>query len=242
MSENQSSVYEDPISSVDASPRPFGEIPPLWLKVVQMTEDFFAQEAPRASGSNTMISVVILAVISAIISSISALLNIGVKQVMGISSFDQDALVIGIGSGVMCSLCGGLLGTVIAFYLGNGVTYLGARVFGGDGDYGTQTYLQSLFCVPIGIVTSAVMLVNVIPIAGPCIGGVAVLALTIYALILNVRAIKVAHNLTTGKAAAAVLVPGLIIGVVVVCISMAMLVLMGPAIGEIFDEIMYNLQ
>ena len=49
MYQDQSSAYASPISPVDTSPRPFGEIPPLWVKVTQMTEDFFAQEAPRAS-------------------------------------------------------------------------------------------------------------------------------------------------------------------------------------------------
>ncbi len=242
MYKDQSSTYENSVSSVDTSPRPFGEIPALWLKVTQMTEDFFAQEAPRASASNTMISILIMAVVTAILSAISALISMGIQQVMGTSVYDQDTFFIGMGGAVVCSLCGGLLGTVIGFYLSNGLTYLGARVFGGDGDYGTQTYLQSLFCVPIGIVTSAVMLINVIPIAGPCIGGIAALALAICAIILNVRTIKVLHNLTTGKAVAAVFVPILIVSVMMACIFIVMLVLMGPAIGEIFDEIIYSLQ
>lgn len=242
MYENQPSMYEDPVSSVDTSPRPFGEIPPLWLKVIQMTEDFFAQEAPRANGSNTLISVLILAVVTAVFSAITALISIGMQQVMGMSTFDQDTFVVGMGGAITGSLCGGLLGTVLGFYLNNGLTYLGARMFGGSGDYGSQTYLQSLFFVPIGIVTSAVVLVSVIPIAGPCIVVVVALALAIYSIVLNVRAIKVVHNLTTGKAVAAIFVPGLIVGVIVVCLLIVVLTLLGPVIGEIFEEVIYNLQ
>jgi hypothetical protein len=241
MYKDQPSVHEDPVSFEDTSPRPFGEIPPLWLKVVQMTEDFFAQEAPRASASNTMISVLIMAVATAIFSAISALINIGIRQVTGMSVYDRDTFVVGIGGAVVCSLCGGLLGTVLGFYLSNGLTYLGARVFGGSGDYGSQTYLQSLFFVPVGIVMSAVALVNGIPIAGPCIVTIAALALAIYSIVLNVRAIKVVHNLTTGKAVAAVFAPALII-VILACILIGMLTLLGPVIGDIFDEIIYSLQ
>ena len=72
MSEEQFPTYESP--PVDTSPRPFGEIPGLWLKVTQMTEEFMAQEASRASGTTVLISVVILAVVSAILSAISSLI------------------------------------------------------------------------------------------------------------------------------------------------------------------------
>ena len=53
------------------SPRPFSEIPGLWVKVTQMTEEFLAEEAPRASASNVLIGVLIFAVASTILSMIS---------------------------------------------------------------------------------------------------------------------------------------------------------------------------
>ena len=42
MSQDQYSPYQS--LPTDTSPRPFGEIPGLWLKVLEMTEEFFAQE------------------------------------------------------------------------------------------------------------------------------------------------------------------------------------------------------
>ena len=238
MSEEQFPTYESSGFSVDTSPRPFGEMPSLWLKVTQMTEEFFAQEAPRASGSNVLISLVILAVVSAILSAISS----AISSLLG-SSFQAEFLppeyrnlaTGGMGGGVMAALCSGLIGTIVGFYVGNGLSYLGARIFGGNGDFGTQTYLQSLIAVPVGIVSGLVGLV-------PCVGPLVAIVAAIYGFVLSVRAIKVAHNLTTGKAVAAILVPGLVLGVIVVCLVMVPLILLGPQIGEVFEDIVNNLQ
>jgi len=238
MSEGQFSSYESPGGLVDTSPRPFGEIPSLWFKVLQMTEDFFAREAPRASGSNVLISLAILAVATAILGAISS----GISSLLGTSFQSQflppeyrDLAGASIGGGVAGALCSGLIGTFIGFYLGNGLIYLGARIFGGSGDFGTQTYLQSLFAVPLGIVSGAAGLI-------PCVGLLAALVVSIFGLVLTVRAVKVAHNLDTGKAVAAILVPMAALFLIVVCLVMVPLILLGPTIGEVFEDIVNNLQ
>lgn len=226
-------MYEEQFPP-SASPRPFGEIPGLWTKVFQMTEQFFAQEAPRASGSNTLISVLIMGVVSSVLATISSLIW-GGTQMAFLPPEYREAMAVGMGSNLVCSLCSTLIGTAIGFYLGNGLVYLGARIFGGTGDFTTQAYLASLFAVPVGIVAGLVGLV-------PCVGLIAVLAVSIYALVLNVRAVKVAHNLTTGRAVAAVIVPALVIGVLVACLIVVMLAVLGPAIGNIFENIVTNLE
>ncbi len=180
MSKEGVSNYEDPAGPVDRSPHPFKEIPALWVKVPRMTEEFFAQEAPRASGSNVLIGVLILALVSAIS-------NVIYDQVF--SRFQLGFLRSGLFA---------LFAVLLGFYLFNGLVYLGARILGGNGNFGIQTYLLSLFTVPIGIVASLMVLV-------PCAGGIGALVLLIYRVVLDVRAIKVVHNLTTGKAVVAVL-------------------------------------
>jgi len=237
MYEEQFPTYESP--PIDTSPRPFGEIPGLWLKVTQMTEEFFAQEAPRASGSNTLISVLILAVVSVIFSTISVVIS-GGFQMAGMSSEYRGTFATALGSTVVCSLCGGLVASIVGFYLGNGLTYLGARILGGSGDFGTQVYLQSLFAVPVGIITAPLSLASLVPYAGPCVSGVAMLALAAYVIVLNVRAVKVAHNLTTGQAVAAVFAPVLLV-VILACLVIVVLALLGPAIGNIFENIVTNI-
>ena len=238
MSEGQFSSYESPGGPVDTSPRPFGEIPSLWLKVLQMTEDFLGQEAPRASGSNVLISLAILAVATAILGAISS----GISSLLG-TSFQsqflppeyQELAGASLGGGVVGALCSGLIGTFIGFYLGNGLIYLGARIFGGTGDFGTQTYLQSLFAVPLGIVSGAAGLI-------PCLGAFVALAVSIFGLVLSVRAVKVTHNLDTGKAVAAILVPMVILFLILMCLIIVPLVILGPTIGEVFEDIVNNLQ
>jgi hypothetical protein len=217
-----------------ASPRPFGEIPGLWTKVFQMTEQFFAQEAVRASGSNTLISVLIMGVVSSVLATISSLIW-GGTQMAFLPPEYREAMAVGAGSNLVCSLCSTLIGAAIGFYLSNGLVYLGARIFGGTGDFTTQAYLASLFAVPVGIVSGLVGLV-------PCVGLIAVLAVSIYAVVLNVRAVKVTHNLTTGQAVAAVLVPALIIGVLVACLVVVGLAVLAPAIGNVFENIVTNLE
>jgi hypothetical protein len=234
MSEEQFPAYEIPDASVNTSPRPFGEIPGLWLKITQMTEQFFAQEAPRASGSNTLISVVILAVLSAVLSALSSLIGGGIQSALLPSEY-RDMAATGVGGSIVCSLCSGLIGTALGFYIGNGLTYLGARVFGGDGDFGTQLYLQSLFAVPIGIVSGVVGLV-------PIVGALAILAASVYAFVLNVRLFKAIHNLTTGKAVLSIILPGLVIAIVVGCVMVVILALLGPTIGNVFSDIVNDLQ
>jgi len=205
-----------------------------------MTEDFFAQEAPRASGSNALIGVVILAVISAVLAAISSLAGGGL-QMAGMPAEYRETFATSMGGLLMCSLCTGLIGTVIGFYLGNGLIYLGARVLGGTGSFGPQAYLQSLFGVPLGIVISVVSLVYAIPVAGPCIGAMAVLALAIYSLVLNVRAVKVVHNLTGGRAFVAIILWPAVLFLVVACLAVVTLALLGPAINDVFENIVTNI-
>jgi hypothetical protein len=216
------------------SPRPFGEIPGLWVKVTQMTEEFFAQEAPRASGSNTLISVLILAAATAVLSAISTVI-LGGAQTAFLPPEYREMAGAGAGGGALGTLCTGLVGTLVGFYLSNGLVYLGARVLGGSGDFGTQTYLQSLFAVPIGIVASALNLV-------PCVGLIAALAVAAYGIILNVRSVKVVHDLTTGKAVVAVLVPALLLALLAACGVITLLAVLGPAINDVFQNIVTNMQ
>lgn len=215
------------------APRPFNEIPGLWAKVIQMTEEFFAQEAPRASSSNVIISVLILAAASTILSVFSSLIGGGFQADLLPPEF-SEFVDIGGGQNLVCTAFVGIFGAIFGFYLSNGIVFIGARSLGGSGDFTTQTYLQSLFAVPLGIASGVVALV-------PCVGLFGVLAVGIYAIVLNVRSIKVVHNLSTGKAVAAVFVPILIIMVILTCIFVVGLVLLGPVIESVFDDLMRNM-
>ncbi len=227
-------MYEEEfVAASPAGPRPFGDIPALWLKILEMDETFFAQEAPRASGTNTFISVLIVTGVAVVAAVLSTLISGGLQAAILPPEYRESALV-GAGAGVTGAICGGLFGGLIGFYLGNGFIYLAARLLGGNGDYTTHTYLVSLFTVPIGAVSGVL---SIIPCAGPIIA----LIISIYGIVLNARAVKVTHNLPTGKSVVAVLSPALL-GILLACFVIVVMMMLGPAVGEVFEEMMYELQ
>lgn len=205
-------------------PRPFGEIPSLWLKVLKMDEAFFAAERLRASAGNTLLSVIIAGVVVMIISALSTYLGSfswimnmsGAKGLGGMRDFSVGAL--------LYLVCFGLIGYPIGYYLSNGLYYIGARLLGGQGGFTEQAYLFSLFSVPLGILSSLVSLI-------PCLGALLALGISIFSLILGYRMMKVTHNLTEGKAWISVLWPVLLVLFVGCCIGVG-LVVAGVGMGD----------
>jgi hypothetical protein len=154
----------------------------------------------------------------AILSSITSLIWTAAQAALPLAE-SADLPTQGIGSALL-GLCFGLIGPFVTFYVTSGLTYLGARVFGGNGSFGTQTYLASLSTVPMLLATALVNLV-------PCLGTIVALFLAVYATVLDVRSVKVAHNLTTGRAVAAILVPMLIVLLFLCCCPGALGLLAG---------------
>jgi hypothetical protein len=195
----------------DTSPRPFSEIPGLWLKVFRMTEAFLAQEAPRASGTNTLIGVVIYAVAAATATAVFALVTAG-QEIPGLTPETMGVYVTVNGQILLLpTVLLGLVALPLVFYL----PYLAARIVGGTGTFIPQAYLMSLFFVPLGIIMAAAAL---IPYAGSLIAA----AVGIYMFILEVRTIKVVHRLTTGQAIGAMILMSVVAGLIM-CIAMSLL-------------------
>ncbi len=86
-----------------------------------------------------------------------------------------------------------------SFFLGQGITFLLAKAFGGQGSFLAQIYTFLLYQVPIGLITAALSLI-------PIVGSIAGLA-GIYAYVLQYFQMVAVHRLTTGKALAVVLIP-----------------------------------
>jgi len=217
------------------TPRPFAEIPPLWLRIGQMSEAFFSAELPRAKTSNTLLSVLILAGSGALLTAISAILGglVGFSRVP--TSSPSANAVLSVVVIAIVGFFGELIIAPASFYLNNGVLYLMALLFGGKGKFGAQTYLATFFQVPLVILSGICALTSVIPTFGIYITGILTLAISLYILVLNVRMLKVAHTLSTGKVVAAIFLPFLLL-LIPVCI-IAVLLLTGPMIGNVFSSI-----
>ena len=132
---------------VARTPRPFSEIPPLWLGLPHMNEHFFAGELVHASALNTVLGVAVYTLAGAAAVVIVGLLQNVLRQTQYPSAIQTTTLVVG---------CLTLFITPLTFYLNTGMNYLGALVFGGKGKFNDQAYLASLFVVPIGLVSSAI--------------------------------------------------------------------------------------
>ncbi len=102
--------------------------------------------------------------------------------------------------------------SIVAMLIGSGVLYLLAKLFGGKGDFNTQTYLFSLYQAPIILIAS---LVSFIPFAGTII----VFVIELYALYLLTFALKETHNYSTGRAILTWLVPIIILIITVALIG-----------------------
>jgi len=213
------------------SPRPIGEIFGLWLKVFQMDEPFFAAEAPRASTGNTLIALIIYAVVAVIFGFIQR--AIGFRQLFLQRYFGNSPSF----NVPICLPLIALVAVPLGYYIGVGLVHLAAKLFGGAGSFSTLAYLVSLFYVPLGMVITLVSLI-------PCLGTLLALAGDVFVIILWVRAIKVNYRLTTGRAVGAYFVPAVVILVillVLVAIAAVILALLAPSVGNIFQNIIRNL-
>src|SRR5438034_6862040 len=108
-----------------------------------------------------------------------------------------------------------------SFFMGQGIIYLLAKAFGGNGTFLRQGYTYLLIIAPIGVISSVL---NFIPILGSVIPFV----LSIYAFVLQIYALMAVHRLSGGKATAVVLIPvgiaivlGILLGLILVAAVVA---------------------
>ena len=91
------------------------------------------------------------------------------------------------------ALIGGVIFTLIFFYIYMGIVYGLGRAFGGTGNFGELAYDISLFAAPLSVVSSVL---NLIPILGGIIG----LVLLIFNIYLTYLGIQSGLNLPKDKA------------------------------------------
>jgi hypothetical protein len=94
--------------------------------------------------------------------------------------------------------------SVIGISIGAGIQNFLAVLWGGNGYYSRTLYALAAYLAPF-MILSAVL--GVIPVVGQCL----LSFFGIYNFVLNVRALKVAHSFSTGKAVAVMFTPTLVI-------------------------------
>jgi hypothetical protein len=189
--------------------------------VIRPTAATYASEIPNASWGKTLLGVLIVAALSALIIVAAGgllgaqldqsqsqveqqLINQG-QDVSGVRAvFDVIRALLGpVGAGFSFVL------TFVLFFLGAVVLFILAKMFGGQGDFMTHTYLLSLSYTPVHIVETALSFV-------PCISLITIV-LPFYQLFCAGRAIEASHRLRPGRAQLVAFLP-LILLIVLCCI------------------------
>lgn len=114
--------------------------------------------------------------------------------------------------------------SVIIWLIVSGILYIFAMLFGGKGDYKTQSYLYAIYSAPLSII---ITVISIIPIIG-------ILAIIpwLYGLYLLTMALKEAHGYTMGKAVLTWLIPVLILVVIIGIIGIAIAALLFGSIAS----------
>ncbi len=200
-----------------------GAMMQTWLNVLTHPGEATFQEecnTPYASLTTAIIWVAVATVVTAIFAVVGFVTSdnqpmgrITASNIIPMGIRQQFAQSISNGSFFIVLRIAFVFITPIIFLIVSGVFFLIAKKFGGNGKFEEQTYLLSIFWVPI-------TMVNAVMKAIPFLGGYIVLTIfifSIYEIVLATLAVKVSHNLTIGKAISSVLPPILMIFLCSIC-------------------------
>lgn len=103
------------------------------------------------------------------------------------------------------AIIGGLIFTLLAFFVWTGLVYLLGRLFGGTGAFGELAYDIALFWAPIAVIRALIGVIAIGPVAA--IGGIIGLIVGLYNIYLSWLSVQSGMNLSPGKAAGVIAIP-----------------------------------
>ncbi len=116
------------------------------------------------------------------------------------------------------SLVVNFLVTVLSFYVFNVFLFYVCRALGGEGKLGNQLYVTSMIGVSISVIYSLAMILGVGPLA--CVAVPIALLAMLYLLFLTYVTVRTVHGkLDMGRAAGAVVIDVLVLGVLALLIT-----------------------
>ncbi len=138
----------------------------------------------------------------------------------------------GFGAGLIGVICGvpfGALLGVIFFWIGTAIQNWIARMFGGVGELEKFFFVNAAYMAPIYLASN---ILSNIPLVG-CISAL----LGFYSLYLNWLTIRTVHKIDGGKALLVLLIPSIIICILIICLTAVTFAVLGPVIGNVFEQI-----
>ncbi len=230
-------LYETPPPTPPLNDMPMGEPEPfykIWLKALtRPTEQTYIEIANSPSASQKTafmwlgISYIIAFVVTVAITQLATMIQYG-------GDFSS-----GIGSALTAIACGAPIAAAVAlliYTLEIAIVQWVAKMFKGVGSFDKLLYAFAAFTAPLSLVSAAFSIFSIIPFVGFCtsIIGIAVL---IYSLFLMVTATKAVNGFGWGEAAGSVLIPTLVFIFLCSCLTIGILMVLGPVIGDVFSTI-----
>ena len=222
-----------------------------WVAAVtKPNDDTFSQIAaqPSASTGKAVLWVFVASLLTGFASLVAQAVGAS-SRLGGLQQFlpPEIARDLPVGSGaplgfgaVMCGTPALAVFSVLLFLISTGLIQWVAKLFGGTGSFDKLAYTFSAITVPYSAVSAVLTLIGIIPYIG-ILTGLISFALVIYVIVLEVLAIKAVNNLDTLKAVGSLLLPGLVLGFIICCCIIGSMMLLGPAIGNVFSTINQSL-
>ena len=188
----------------------------------------YEMEIPKASWLRTWVGVIGVDIVSFLIGLIFA--GLAFAQVssalaqlhaQGIYQYDSLVSFFAGGGGVVTAVVG-LIITPLRFFIGAGILWLAARMFGGtNSNFMTHSYLLSLSYTPLRIIGTVI---GIIPILGALVSFAAFL----YQLYSAGLAMQASQRMQPGRAQLAAFLP-LIVGILLACLCGVILIFLAAA-------------
>ena len=224
-----------------AGPKPFFQV---WMDALtKPNESTFAEMAasPNAKATTAYIWIFVGYLVEFFLSSLVQ--GVAMRRMLEQYGNSGGQLANGFGVGLITAICGAPIIAVIAtifFAIGTAVIQWVAKMFGGKGNNGQLAYALAAILAPFSIVAGVLSLLSAIPFIGFCFSVIVAIA-GLYILVLEIMAIKGVNQFGWGAAIGSLFIPGLVIGFLCACLVGGSLMLLGPAIKNMFQQIQQGL-
>lgn len=217
---------------------------PVWKKVfTKPSEQTFLEiiDHPEAKAKSAYVWVFIVGTLSGLINSLVRFIGTlaGLQQAM--PDFGQTPGLPGAfgAAGLLGAICGapiaGLL-SVVGFAIGVAIVHVTARFFGGQGSFDKLAYAFGAIAVPFSLLSALIAPLNLIPFVAFCTIPL-LLLMGLYVLYLETAAVKAVHKFTWGEAAAALLLPTILLGLLCGLAFLMLMRVAAPYFNEIFQQL-----
>ena len=146
---------------------------------------------------------------------------------------------VSLGVSICISPVAGALGTLF-FAIGIGIIQWVARMFKGTGTFSQLAYTVAALSVPVSLVSAVLTPFSTVPYVNICTGLLS-LGVGLYALALEIMAVKAVNKFGWGEAAGSVLLPFVVICCCVSIVVFGIMGALGAAVGDTFNSINQSL-